>query len=305
METNIHNAANYPATPAGKLNTSFLRLLDRVHQSGANYHISDERTIGQHGKVEKNLLHLGRCAYRTVVLSDGVMFNAGEQHTLALFQDAGGILLHAWPNAPCATVAAPQSAYEVRVDWRVLPGTTNELVIEAATLGGSRYSARFESTASLGVQIVFFDDVENITANGASLGNSRTFLCLAGGNELRFSCNAGNLVPFISIRGTFAVQSKTPFLAGPNGALATDGPFVLHEPALANAENLIASGHPFCREAVKLRGIINLSVAARALCFPNTAADCIQVTIDGKDRAWCWGADWTVPLPTILPPGHC
>jgi len=49
MQTNIHQRCGYPGTAAGRLNTKFLELLDRVHRSGAAYYVSDERTVEQRG----------------------------------------------------------------------------------------------------------------------------------------------------------------------------------------------------------------------------------------------------------------
>ena len=67
LTMNIHNAATYADTPAGRVNREFLELLDRVHQSGAAYHVSDERTVEEFGQWQNGVLHVGQCAYRTVV----------------------------------------------------------------------------------------------------------------------------------------------------------------------------------------------------------------------------------------------
>ena len=62
------------------------------------------------------------------------------------------------------------------------------------------------------------------------------------------------------------------------------------------AENLLAAGFPFCREAVTVRGEIELPPGAVCLRFMEMHADCARVFIDGVDCGWCWGADWSVEL---------
>ena len=56
LQTNVHNASTYPATAAGKLNTGFLQLLVRVHNSGIGYHVTDERTVDEQGRFERGIL---------------------------------------------------------------------------------------------------------------------------------------------------------------------------------------------------------------------------------------------------------
>lgn len=301
LQTNIHNAATYPATTAGKMNTAFLQLLGRVHVSGANYHVSDERTIEEHGKVEDGVLHLGRCMYRNLVLSEGVKFNKEMAQQLAtvappVCPSNERVSMSVAPSAKIQTGGMP-------VSWEVKTGMINDLVLEAEACGESSFIARFESAVALDVELYFVDDVSDITVRNVTLGSNRAFRCAAGQNEFRFVCGKVHVIPFVSARGQFAVRSKAPFIAGPKNVMATVGGFVLESMKPAMANDLIAGGFPFCREAITVSAVVELDCPASELCLTTVRADCAHVFVDGTDCGWCWGADWRVKLPKEIVAG--
>ncbi|HUB27851.1 MAG TPA: hypothetical protein VL992_20675, partial [Tepidisphaeraceae bacterium] len=112
LKTNIHNGANYPDTPAGRINSEFLKTLDHLHRSGAVYHIADERSIEQHGKIESGRLRLGHCEYSRVILPDS-----------GRLDDRTRRMLHpliAPISAPMVVVSPPALSMDVRtVEWKV------------------------------------------------------------------------------------------------------------------------------------------------------------------------------------------
>ena len=129
LSTNIHNASTYPDTPAGRLNADFLKLIDREHQNGAAYHISDERTVEQNGQREHDLLRIGHCLYRNVILAEGASLNPAAQKTIAGLRTAPRL-------DPARSMTIPPSPTNVHyVKWKLLPGTLNCLVLEPQPLG--------------------------------------------------------------------------------------------------------------------------------------------------------------------------
>lgn len=136
-------------------------------------------------------------------------------------------------------------------------------------------------------------------------GAVKRFRCVAGQNELRFACNESRVAPFVSLRGEFPVRSRTPFVAGPNGTRATDGTFVLNAPKQnLSAEDLLAAGFSFCREAVAVRGEIELPPGVTSVELAEIRADCAHVSVGGADCGWCWGPDWRVTLPEPVTAGR-
>jgi hypothetical protein len=301
IETNIHNAATYPATAAGKLNTKLLELLDRVQGSGANYHLADERTVEEHGRLAGGGLKVGNCIYTRVILAEGAMLNAVCS---ALIAD----LIQSEEFEPHRTVTKNTPSDRVKItkniDWRIKTGLLNELVLESAPLSGSRFVARFQSAENIELELFFLDKVNEVTVNGQSLGGDLRFDCAKGSNEIRFVCDREQKTPFLSARGNFAAQSPSSFGKGANGTVKTPGAFVLHSAGRVDADDLTISGYPFCRESVTVGGTIDLPVGVRKLRFRSVKADCAKVNIAGIDCGWMWGADWTIVLPENLASGQ-
>ena len=252
-----------------------------MHQSGAHYHVSDERSLALKGRVLDGQLQLGRCAYRTLVLAEGATLDAAAQQLLARFEAGGGTLLRDWKAAPQVSEISTADDPALGVEWEVLPGTVNDLALEAEPLGEARFAARFEAATGTELKLDFADDVQEVTVNGAVLGKDGPFHCVAGQNEIRFACSDLHMIPFLSVRGVFAVRSKSLFTVGPNGTVAANGTFVLVAVQSARADNLIASGYPFAREPLLLRGTVNLPATTSVLCLAGVQADCARVTVGG------------------------
>jgi len=298
LQTNVHNAATYPDSAAGKLNAAFLQLLERVHKSGANYDVSDERTIEAHGKVKDGILHLGRCAYRQVVLASGVKFNA-DLTLLPIKPETGG-----FAKRVILSAAEPTDEIAVPVAWEIQPGTINDFVLEAAPAGRASFLARFAATAAFEAELYFADDVRNVEINGIAPSGDGKFRCAPGWNEIRFICQENRVPPFLALRGSFAVCSKSLFAIRPDGLMTTEGGFALDKFKPGGAGDLIASCFPFCREPVVVRVEINLPTPARALRFVEIQADGARVLLDGTDCGWCWGAAGSLKLPKEISTGR-
>ena len=64
LKTNIHNAATYPNSPAGKLNRRFLEKIQQLYDARVSYHIADERTLESHGVPDVHGVRVGKCVTR-------------------------------------------------------------------------------------------------------------------------------------------------------------------------------------------------------------------------------------------------
>jgi hypothetical protein len=297
-QTNVHNASTYPVTPAGRLNTGFLKLLDRVHQSGAAYHVSDERAIEQHGLAENDQLRLGHCLYRKVIVADGAKLRDGARSLLARFAAASP------PDQPPAVIPLELPIETCEAKWVVSPGVVNSLVLEPRPFGRSWFTASFNASEAVDVKFIFIDPVESVALNGVMLGTDLSATCQRGVNEMRFAYSRGPLMPFVAARGRFAVRSITSFTPGPNGTVITDGPFVIEPSVPARPGDLIASGYPFCDEPLILGAKVEFKAPVSQVRLAGVHADCAHISVDGADCGWCWGPDWAALLPVPAAPGR-
>jgi len=296
-QTNIHNASTYPDSPAGRINRDFLGLLDRLHQSGSAYHVSDERTVEQHGRIDAATLHIGHCAYDKLVIPDSAIFNDQTRRLLARCNvngDSGSLEI--------VERLQEQTMSVHPIEWQLQPGVQNDFVLEAESSGPSQFTASFEAAQVMELQFEFADDVREVTLNGKLIGRDGPSRCITGANVVRFTC-AGEKTPFLALRGMFAVHSRTPYISGPGGTIATNGPFTLEAVESVSPRDLIASGYPFCSSPIVLHGVLELPASAMAIRPMDIHADCVRMQLNGFD-GWCWGPDWTVRMPAPLPAGR-
>jgi hypothetical protein len=83
-EMDIHKASYYADSPAGALNTDFLRLLRKLDAALIGYDVISERDFALYTRLEQGL-QVGRCAYQALIVAEGSMLGeAGD----ALLQSA-------------------------------------------------------------------------------------------------------------------------------------------------------------------------------------------------------------------------
>ena len=302
-QTNIHNAATYPDTAAGRLNTEFLRMLGRIQASGSAYHVSDERSVEQNGEIVSGRLRVGHCHYDTIISNHAVKWTAEGVDLLKRFEADGGVILREARIVPVREVtSAPVSGAVCDVVWKLKPAN-NDLVLEAEPCGDSQFVASFEVNARMEMDVFFADDIDASSFNGQQLEIERMedgSIChvpcdyLQQRNEIRFQCLDQRTTPFLAVRGKFLVRSLSSYVGGTNHTIKTPGPFVLDDVTEKSAHDLIEAGYPFCRSPLTLIGDIELREAARGLQFPDIQAACAHLTIDDQDCGWCWGPDWQI-----------
>ena len=192
---------------------------------------------------------------------------------------------------------------ELPIRWRLAEHVVNQLILEPQRNGGHAFIARFDSAPGIEITIAAFDELASLALNDELLAPGQTARTRAGSNEVTFHCSASKLAPFLAIRGIFAVRSATSFNPGPNRTRRTEGPFRIEAPASPDPRDLLASGYPFCGEALKFCGEINLPAHAARLQFPDIHAACAHVCIGGAEPGRCWGPEWMVTLSDSIRAG--
>jgi hypothetical protein len=301
LTMNIHNASTYPDTPAGRCNRDFLELLNNVHESGAAYHVADERTVDEHGRFENGKLVIGNCAYSRVIVASGAQLSAGAEEAVATVKDAGNVAQVAVTNTHA--VANSSNIVSVPVSWSLAAEPTNSLPLEPHQIASGEFIASFAAAQGIDIDIVFADDVSGLLLNGVDLkgGLGRT---IHGASSMTFRAPEAEANPVARLDGRFRVMARGPFTPGPNGTLQVDAPFTLLHTMPFHAANLTESGFPFCGQPVLLNARIDLPIAATRLQLAGAQADCAQIFVDGADCGWCWGPDFAITLAKPLDAGE-
>lgn len=127
--SNIHNCATYPDTAAGRLNTGFLGLVERLP---AAHHFADERSLEVHGRVSGDHLFVGHHGYTTVVLGDGCRPTDGGQKLLREFEAGGGRVVFAKEIVAKERIAViPSPSETCSLTWESAASCSNHLLLEA------------------------------------------------------------------------------------------------------------------------------------------------------------------------------
>jgi len=199
LQTNVHNAATYPDSVAGRINRRFLELVEDLHRMHVNYDVADERTVEQFGKQAGNELTLGNCKYQRLIVDEGCELGPVAASILPAvepgFQPCGeGVdiaecaessneisVFRASPGGkmPPSTVGETPAA-TIAVHWSLAIHPTNLLLLETKPEADGWFTAGFNCTDQLckkhaGVQrltsleMIFADDIAEAALNGVPL----------------------------------------------------------------------------------------------------------------------------------------
>lgn len=315
LQTNVHNAATYPDSTAGKINRRFMQHVEALHNAGVNYDIADERTVEQFCRTEGGVLALGICRYRHVVLDAGCRLN---EATRALMQS---LVIGTPASGPVPTRrnqerAGPAAGAPSLDRWELERHPNNLWLLECTVEADGWVATTFRNRVPLAdamLELVFADDIAEAALNRmelkleASDEGSRAKVSdgiLHASNQLRFRAKHPVERPFAWLQGRFRVMSGSPFTAGPNQTVKTDGPFTLHPAGEAIQYDLIADGFPFLRESVLLAGNVTLVAAASAIQFGDMEADAVRLWVDGLDQGWSWRNNGEVRFDLKLAAGN-
>jgi len=300
LQTNVHNAATYPDSAAGKINRRFMEQVETLHRNGVNYDLADERSLEQFGKNANGRLKLGNGIYRRVMMDDGCRLNAAAQMLVQPFMSAAeriGLRTISEITPP------PGSPVKIPVAWKLEKHPVNCLLLECQPKVDGSFAAEFFTTAPLSnasCEIVFADDVAKLMLNGNALSlaasdeGSRAMVgpaLVQGANTLRFQTAHRVERPFVWLQGGFRVGSKSPFVAGPRGTVRTNGPFQIEAARKNIRRDFVADGFPFLRQPLTLVATINSPGSFSELKLDGVEADAIRLTLNDRDCGWQWRAN--------------
>jgi hypothetical protein len=307
LQTNVHNAATYPDSAAGKLNRGFLEQIRQLHEAGVAYHLTDERTLESDGRSDTQGLRVGNCVYAKVILAEGAKLN--EASRLRLEQ----MVVRGWVVAPIHNVSThavqepPVCSESVIVEWSLCPNSANSLLLEPVRELDEWFTCEFrvkmDPSFDPALEVVLADLVAELTCNGSQVPLIRSENGMTGRldgvplkpvNRLRFRCVDEVAMPFVWLHGGFRTYSDTPYISGPNETVATAGPFRLGPQEGEDGHDLLLAGFPFRRTPLKAETRFKTTGTTKWLRLCGVEADAARVFCNGVDLGWTWGPDWEI-----------
>jgi len=308
MQTNAHNASTYPDTPAGRINRAFLARLETLKAAGIAYDVVDERTLEEDGRREGATVRIGRATYRHLVIADGAQLRG----PVAVWRtDPPSTAAVAGVVDPGSGPGSTSPATSIPLTWELAWPAENAWLLPIQRTAPATFAATFV-TGAVGALLHFADDVPAASLDGIALalrpGEEGTCVDLpalgAGPHTLTFrTAREVPGVPFVWLKGAFAVQSKAPYTPGPTGTICTDGPFTAEADAPDTSGELVAAGLPFLQRPLVATTTVTLPAPTRVLRLAEILGDALHVAIDDESAGWVWGPDWTLTLARELSAG--
>ncbi|WP_350348868.1 hypothetical protein ABIQ69_02725 [Agromyces sp. G08B096] len=312
VATNVHDAHDFPATPAGEVNAAFLRLVERLSAAGEAYEFADERTVEQWARADDGCLALGASRYRRVIVAPGAAIDDAASALIAPFladeplpEDPARPERGAFEPAPALTLHAGVDRRPL--SWRLASTPRNELVLEPVRAHDGVWEAEIESSTFDGpFELRFADEPRELHWNGARVGTVsrgeyghgvRVRLAAGRVGRLRFRADGvpPGTVPRAWAVGGFRVAASVRETRG--ALLALDGGFRLARPRREVSGELAADGLPFAFEPVEVVTEVDVPVGASALRFAGGLADAAWISVGGEPGVWRWGeGGWEVPV---------
>lgn len=314
LETNIHNAATYPDSVAGRLNRDFMLLIENLHRAWVSYDVIDERSFEQCATDAGGHLRVGHCSYTGLIIAEGSKLRDEMKALASTF---------ARPAPDFTDVRSDSSP--VRIDrvettvpalWTLEDQPVNRLALDCPPEGQGWYSARFSCAPRAippeGLTLQFADRIAEAACNGSPLDlqetdeGSRAILSgvLAGlHNRLRFRPVRAFTHAFAWLLGIFRVASDAPFVPGPGETLKTAGPFTLFPTSLDLPANLIAGGFPFLFEPLCAVAEVDIP-APSALRLDGLTCDAVRLECGNRDFGWAWRSNGQYRFAADFVPGR-
>ena len=311
LETNVHTAATYPPGPAGDINTRFLHLVKSLHLAGTTFDVVDERTAEQYGSLSQDRLRIGNCSYHRVIVDGAACLNDAAQALVKPLLEPATPVLTA--DAPAILLSTPQEVVPVR--WRLLEHPINSLYIEPKAEANGWFHATFTSgdlPFDTELELIFADEITECFLNGldqkvsSSDEGSRVNLVAASihvTNHLRFRPVRLEERPFVWLQGRFRVCAMSPYSAGPNESVKTDGPFRIEPIRNTIGSDLITDGFPFLSNILKVECEVIFPYEVSSLELVGGMADALQLNLDGTKYNWIWPIGGEHRFETPLSPG--
>ncbi|MRG59961.1 hypothetical protein GE115_08780 [Agromyces sp. CFH 90414] len=331
VATNVHDAHDFPDTPAGAINAEFLRLVEALRERQVAYEFADERTLEREGRVVDGCLELGHSRYPEVVVPAAAVLDAAMAQALRpLVVAAAGLApAAAGPVAPDVDAGTgagagaagspapppPPAPAVTPLRWRIEHRPVNELVLEPVPSDGA-WAAVVEAADYEGpIEIRWADEPVDAAWGDAPVEVRRSgrgwvgeaWIERGARTQVRFRPRAAlppATVPRAWAAGDFLVRGR---LRGRERSVsAFDGPFRLAAPdsgADAGAggldRELVEAGFPFLFEPLDLIAEVDVPPGTGALAVTGGVADAAGIRLGEAQAVWRWSGDeagWTVPV---------
>jgi hypothetical protein len=188
-----------------------------------------------------------------------------------------------------------------------LPGYLNALLLEPVLERDGWFTCKFARQKELSphetLEVFLADAIRELTFNGRKVGLFKsgqgtighlTQLRVESLNELRFCCEGKVNLPFMWLHGEFRTVSMGSFAFGPNGTVATSGPFAIAPSDETLKGDLVQAGFPFLRSALVAQTTFTTTRPATSLQLCGVKADAARLALDGHDAGWTWGPRWEI-----------
>jgi hypothetical protein len=319
LQTNVHNAGTYPDTPAGRINTDFMALVQRLHDDGVACHFTDERSFEESAKVCSGSLTLNRWSYRKLQVHPGCRW---RDTGLALLKAADAAGLRASLDARDTGAIAIASEEEppsltLQVCWQLASHPESRWLLASEPVQAEQHALSFEGMCEGPICLITADPLAEARLNDHPLVVRQTdegsvaeilpqHMQAVNRAALRY---AGPIFqPMVWLQGVFCVHSRSAWREGGARTVYTQGPLFMGPPACIDSAtadvdvtHLLFAGGP-----VELSTSVRLPHALPAGSrwrLDQVQADAARLTIDEHDLGWTWGPHWEVVCPTPLPAG--
>lgn len=318
LQTNIHNAATYPDSPAGAINRRFMATIEALHRAGVAYETTDERTLEKCGQSEGQELRLGRGTYRRVIVDPGCRLTPAGVALTRAFEAETPVALGVAP----AVIASPPDrcggeATTAPVLWSLAGIPVNRLplacVAESERTFTANFTSRLAPDATTEVELVTGDALDCVVCNGRLVSVRKTesgysarlpSAALEASNVLRLAFTHRVEWPVVWVQGAFRVTSLSSFAAGASAVVFTEGPFVVESFGTTLGPDLIAGGFPFLHRPLGLSAELHLAQPITALRLLGVQADAVRWTVGAHPARWVWPAEGDCFLAVELPAGR-
>lgn len=315
---NIHNACAYADTPAGGINSRFMKLVEKLSNAEIQHHYADERTF-EEGTIGQGVLRIGQCDYNRLLVTEECALNDRGRSLVKQARAAGLDVVFDVQDAPLQyepVREAVRPILHLQPQWSVGSELDNDLVLEPTLDTDGNWVASFNSSISVDVDVLFADLVIKAELNGHVMQLRSDYGWVSttakarlseGTNTLRFITANERQMSYLALRGRFDVVSQSPIHPGPNGTLMTDGPFNMVAPRNGQCDEYAAGGRPFARRIPCLQTSIDFGSThehGMDLVLESVQADAVRVWLGEVDMGFTYRPDWRITIPDGLAKGR-
>lgn len=331
---NEHNGAGVPDTEAGRISNAYGALIERCHEKGILYDVTEEKLLETHGRIERAGVQLGNVRYCRVLLGEGCCFHDKKLRerlrAYGLEVSETELLQEKQEEAARRREAGPSPAQEERTagraqesdgvlkkagadntEWEISAEGENQILLELAKEEAGVRRCRIplvHMEAAGELYLESSDPVKQICVNGqileAATDRQNGYVIPAKLLEKESLCmevrllEEGEQDPFVFLKGSFLVKSETGYQEKDGRQLYTRGNFFLTaKNAAVCADRLVESGFPFQKQPVVLRKRVMLPEGAEYLKLTGFFAAAARVRLDDNAPVWVFGENELVELP--------